>query len=136
MPQHEPLHHLLISSCCRSSELGAGTRRALTPTFLCQAMPLGSCLPAGPPPKTSVFAVKQFRTESQGVMQTKSSNSVPAAVSSFNYQTCTQHKSPYASCIAVETFVLPASFSWVLTVKNNLCFSKKKKIRDDSEMHN
>lgn len=75
--------HLLMSSCRRSSKQEAGTRTALTPVFPCQAMPLGSCLPAGPPSKISVFDVKQFRTESQGIMQTKSR----ADVSSFNYQT-------------------------------------------------
>lgn len=141
VPEHEPLHHLLISSCCRSSELEAGTRTAPTPVFPCQAMPLGSCLPASPFSKMSIFDVKQFRTESQGVVQIKSSNSVAADVSSSMIRHAHSKKVysdnlSYASCIALETFGLPVSFSWMLTVKNNLCFSKKKKVTDDSEMHN
>lgn len=47
----------------------------------------------GPLSKMSVFDVKQFGTESQGVVQTKSSSSVAADVSSFNYQTCTWQES-------------------------------------------
>lgn len=41
----------------------------------------------------------------------------------------------YASCIALETFALPISFSWVWTL-TTISVSPRKKVTDASEMHN